>query len=59
MAHKCSHCKGEGYTPCNRCGGTGKFNSHGLFQKEETCPHCDGRRYVKCPVCNGTGKVED
>lgn len=59
MAHKCSHCKGEGYTTCKRCGGTGTFSSHGLFHKEETCPHCDGRRYVKCPVCNGSGKVED
>lgn len=59
MAHKCRCCNGEGYRPCTRCGGTGKFNSHGWFQKEETCPICDGKRYEPCPVCKGNGEVED
>ena len=59
MAHKCSCCKGEGYVPCRRCGGTGKYDSHGLFKKEEICPECDGKRYRLCPACDGRKIIED
>ena len=53
MAHKCTHCHGNGRAVCPRCGGSGYFTDKSI------CYFCHGNKTVVCPACNGKGEVED
>lgn len=50
----CTHCNDDGYSTCNKCGGSGYV---GKGKHKEKCPHCDKGK-VGCWYCWGTTIVQ-
>lgn len=60
----CRTCRGTGaesYETCQRCKGSGMFqSSRGFFRMQQTCPECGGtgKKITRvCKACGGRGKV--
>jgi hypothetical protein len=50
----CPYCKGNLYTKCYTCCGSGKLYLNGM--KEYLCDDCGGRGNDICRMCRGSGK---
>lgn len=65
QAPACSHCEGQGFFRCEKCGGSGLVDyDDGMYAsgvkrtRKGKCPDCYGNGKIQCKACNGSGKLQ-
>ena len=48
VSRRCTSCYGQGYSPCDYCGATGRVR----------CSRCSGSGQITCSLCRGKGEIK-